>query len=87
MDLSARPVPGQGSAGTTRRRGDAPEEPTPEEPTPAASQLFLPAIPVDLSSQYTSGVAQGDYDNDGFADIVIAVTAVDGQGCKPVLLK
>lgn len=39
--------------------------------------------PADLSSIYTSGVAHGDFDDDGFDDLVIALTALppftDGQ--------
>ncbi len=43
-------------------------------------------LPVDLSRLYTSGVAAGDYDNDGFVDIVVGVEAYDDGPGRPVLL-
>ena len=52
-----------------------------------ASTECIRAVPVDLSNQWTSGVAQGDFDNDGFADIVVVVEPVAGGSCRPVLLR
>ncbi len=43
-------------------------------------------FPVDLSSQYTSGVAAGDYDNDGFQDLFVAVSDWNGDGGHPLLV-
>ena len=43
------------------------------------------SMPLDLSSHFTSGVAQGDYDNDGFADVVVALTAYGNTSGQPVL--
>ena len=47
---------------------------------------FSMSLPVDLSSAYTSGVAAGDYDRDGFVDLVIGLEPLPGQVARPVLL-
>ena len=44
-------------------------------------------FPVNLSSRYTSGVAAGDYDNDGFQDIFVAVSAWAGDAGQPLLVR
>ncbi len=46
---------------------------------------FTDTLPLDLSSHYTSGVAHGDYDNDGFPDIVIVVEKFRQNAGLPVL--
>ena len=43
-------------------------------------------MPVDLSGRFTTGVATGDYDNDGFPDVVVTTSEIDGDGGRPVLL-
>ncbi len=45
------------------------------------------AIPVNLENQLTSGVAYGDFDGDGFSDVVVVVEGLDGDPGRPVLLK
>ena len=40
-----------------------------------------------LEDLFTTGTAIGDYDNDGFADILIVTSKSRGQGGKPVLLR
>ena len=39
-----------------------------------------------LEDLFTTGAAIGDYDNDGFADIVVVTSKSRGQGGEPVLL-
>ncbi len=39
-----------------------------------------------LEDMFTTGTAIGDYDNDGFADILIVTSKPRGQGGEPVLL-
>ena len=39
-----------------------------------------------LEDLFTTGTAIGDYDNDGFADIVVVTSQSRGQGGEPVLL-
>jgi enediyne biosynthesis protein E4 len=39
------------------------------------------------ASKYTTGVAVGDYDNNGFPDIVVVATTVPGQPGRPLLLR
>ncbi len=43
-------------------------------------------MPVNLAAHFSSGVAQGDYDRDGFADIVVVIDEHEGDGGRPVLL-
>jgi len=43
------------------------------------------SLPLDLSSRFSSGVAAGDYDDDGFEDLVVATDELDGDGGHPVL--
>jgi len=43
-------------------------------------------MPVNLRSRFSSGVASGDYDNDGFVDIVVLTEEVSRDGGNPVLL-
>jgi hypothetical protein len=45
------------------------------------------ALPVSLASLYTTGVAVGDYDLDGFTDIVVAVDSNGGAEGHPVLFR
>ena len=40
-----------------------------------------------LEELFTTGTAIGDYDNDGFADILIVTSKSRGQGGEPVLLR
>ncbi len=50
-------------------------------------------MPVNLSNFYTSGVAQADFDNNGFPDIIVAAEAIPaqagrvGQPGRPFLLR
>ncbi len=52
-------------------------------------------IPVNLRDQYTTGVAAGDFDNDGFSDIIVVAGATSLDGTvfgekvpgEPVLLR
>ncbi len=59
------------------------------------SGQLSPALNFGLQNQYTSGLAVGDFDNDGFSDLVIVKTAFDittpdgpmvGDG-RPLLLR
>lgn len=43
-------------------------------------------MPIDLSNEFTSGVAKGDFNNDGFVDLAILTETFTLPG-KPVLLK
>ena len=45
------------------------------------------SMPVNLASRFTSGVAHGDFDNDGFVDIVVVVETWAGDPGTPVLLR
>ncbi|MEE9129755.1 MAG: CRTAC1 family protein [Phycisphaerales bacterium] len=47
---------------------------------------FTEHMPVNLENRYTSGVAYGDYDNDGFNDILVMVETIPGDLGTPVLL-
>ncbi len=44
-------------------------------------------FPVNLSSRFTSGVAAGDYDNDGFPDLFVAVSAWADEAGQPLLVR
>ena len=44
-------------------------------------------FPVNLSSRYTSGVAAGDYDNDGFQDLFVVVSAWADDTGHPLLVR
>jgi len=48
-----------------------------------------PTRPLDLSNAWTSGVAAGDIDGDGFVDIVVTRTAVPAEGAtgEAILLR
>jgi hypothetical protein len=41
----------------------------------------------NLREKYTSGVATGDFDNNGFADIVVGIDSVDNNVGRPVLYR
>lgn len=69
-------MPGTGGGGRPRRGGGG-----------SADEPPVPAIPIDLSGSITSGVARADYDNDGFADVFVAVDATAGGRCEPLLLR
>ena len=45
------------------------------------------AVPVDLSSHYTSAVAAADYDSDGWVDVAVATESYNGFTTRPVLLR
>ncbi len=45
------------------------------------------SLPIDLSNEYSSGVAVADFDNDGFQDIVVALGEWNGRPGRPVLLR
>ena len=45
------------------------------------------SMPVNLASRFTSGVAHGDFDNDGFVDLLVVVETWDGDPGTPVLLR
>ena len=77
-DASARPVPRLATGGILRRGSSGRDE----GPLPLA---MSPAYPMDLSNEVTSGVAVGDFDNDGFTDVFMAVAR--GTSCQPVLLR
>ncbi len=47
---------------------------------------FTSSSPVNLESRNTSGVASGDFDNDGFADIVVVTEPYADTSGQPVLL-
>lgn len=68
--------PGQGNPGTMLfNRGDG----TFEDHTTD--------MPTNLSSRSTAGVAVGDYDNDGFMDIVVAVDAFGADPGGPTIFR
>ncbi len=51
-----------------------------------AFKEWTETFPVDLSSRYTSGVAAGDYDNDGFQDLFVAISAWADEPGQPLLV-
>jgi enediyne biosynthesis protein E4 len=47
-----------------------------------------PTVPFDMSHLWSSGLTQGDFDSDGFVDLVVAVTeGMEGEPGTPIYLR